>query len=511
MSPVDVLATRRWLDRRSRSGAGTEAAAGHEQARAADAQQLGRAVAAGSGALPPGQDAVSWWRAAAEGGNTEAMVGLGGALVDDPDGFAEGERWLRAAAEGGDANGKLHFGRLLLFKGHEDEAEPWLDAAIESAPSLAMELVYDLRMRGATELATKWARKAAEAGDPAAAVALSTQAAERGDHEEAQKWAEHARGLGDDDAELVLAVAAHERGDEAAERQWIDRAVAAGHPLAAAVRGMELVAADRLEDARPLLEQAAQNDVDAAFAPLAGIYLADGRTEDALGLIERAMADGDPEIAYLFGAAVAERSDWAGAARAFELAARRGHAGAMLMLGRALLHEQRPAEAADWLSRPPAQALPDAGLLLGMAQAASGDRETAKETYAAAARAGDGRAAHKLGLLYHEEGDVERGLAWYERAAGDGEASAMFNLGLLLEQRDPDGAERWFVRAAEHGHVEAPHSVAIMALKSGRNADAVAWLQQAVAAGNPRSVELLAALEGAADARRSRGRRGGGG
>ncbi|MDQ6615623.1 MAG: hypothetical protein M3083_13005 [Actinomycetota bacterium] len=204
---LDLIATRRWLDRRTREGGKDDETEGLRQVRAAGAERVGRALGAGSGRLPPGQDAISWLRAAAEGGSSEAMVRLGGALVDHPDSFHEGEQWLRRAAEAGDPQGEFHFGRLMLFMGRDDDAEPWLDAAIEASPPLAMELVQELQFRGATELAGKWTRRLAEGGNPAAAIALSMQASEDGDHDEAQRWGEWAHQLGDQDAEVVLAVA----------------------------------------------------------------------------------------------------------------------------------------------------------------------------------------------------------------------------------------------------------------------------------------------------------------
>jgi TPR repeat protein len=196
---------------------------------------------------------------------------------------------------------------------------------------------------------------------------------------------------------------------------------------------------------------------------------------------------------------------------ALELAARHGSADAALMVGRAMLADDRPADALPWLSRPGVTDLPDGGLLLGMAQDGAGQRDAAKQTYADAARAGDARAAHKLGWLYQHENDLERAIAWYERAADGGEASAMNNLGMIFVDRDPALAERWLRKAAGLGHGMAAHTLAVIAMKEGRDADMRAWLQRAATLGNERSVkalEELAKLDARRERRGSRRRRG---
>src|ERR1017187_7883530 len=192
--------------------------------------------------------------------------------------------------------------------------------------------------------------------------------------------------------------------------------------------------------------------------------------------------------------AIMELGDRVATIRAFETAGRNGSVDASLMVARYMLAADRPADALPWLTRPGVKELPDGGLLLGMAQAGAGQLDQAKKTYAGAAKAGDPRAAHKLGVLYYRERDVQRSIAWYERAADGGEASAMYNLGLIFRDSDPALAERWLRKAAEHGHEKAPYEMAVLAERAGQGASMRAWLQKGAAAGDERAAEVLAKL-----------------
>jgi TPR repeat protein len=436
MGDADIFATRRWRDRRDR-GAGEAAAdatatgtSGKPDGQPASVRHVDGALALGSA----DRGSIEWLRAAAEGGSSEAMVRLGLELVDQDGPFGEAERWLRRAAEAGDPQGQLHYGRLLLFSDRAEEAERWLDAAIAAAPALAATLISDLHLRGADELAARWEQKAAEAGDPEAALDLAIEAIKRGDHDAAKRWAEWARKLGHPKAELALATDAMERGDEEEAWSWLGRAATAGNVHAAATYGLWLVGEGRKEEARPFLEQVAGADIEQA-------------------------ADGNPEVMNEMAEAIMKLGDRPATIRAFEIAGRNGSADAALMVARFMLAADRPADALPWLTRPGITELPDGGLLLGMALAGAGERDQAKQAYAAAASAGDPRAAHKLGVLYEQERDIPRSIAWYERAADGGEASAMFNLGLIFQTSDPALAERWMRRAAEHGHERAQRAV----------------------------------------------------
>ena len=106
----DIIALRRWKDRRSRAAQaaaavgtpGTATQPGSAQpGQLASARRAEEAIALGRA----GRGSIEWLRAAAEAGNTEAMVWLGGELVNHPGHFEEAEGWLRRAAEAGDPQG----------------------------------------------------------------------------------------------------------------------------------------------------------------------------------------------------------------------------------------------------------------------------------------------------------------------------------------------------------------------------------------------------------------------
>lgn len=434
--PIDILAARRSLDRLSREVGSTHEAAAVTKQRAADAARVG-ATAAALGPSPA--QATTWLRAAAEAGDTEAMVHLGGRLVDDPDTFSEAEPWLRKAADAGNNAGRYHLARFLLFTNRADEADTWFSAAFAEEPELAMSLIAELRQRGAVELAQEWL-------------------------------------------------------DKAATRGWLARSAPDGDAVAAATHGLRLVAEGRLDEARPVLEQAAAAGIDAVRPALAAVYISENRVEDAFRSLERAAAAGDAESPYAFASVMLERGDRPGAIRALEIAAEAGNAQAILRLGRTMLADRRFPEAVRWLSLDAVADLPDRGLLLGMAQSEIGETEAAKETFKAAARSGDARAAHKLALLYEQENDVERAMAWYERAADQGEVSSIYNLGLLLADRDPAGASVWLKRASDAGHAQAPYALALNAFQAGRHDEGAAWLQLGASRGDERATRALAEL-----------------
>ena len=79
----------------------------------------------------------------------------------------------------------------------------------------------------------------------------------------------------------------------------------------------------------------------------------------------------------------------------------------------------------------------------------------------------------------------------------------MNNLGMIFIDRDRTLAERWLRKAAGLGHGMAAHTLAVIAMKEGRDADMRAWLQRAATLGNEYSVKALEELA-KLDARRER-------
>jgi TPR repeat protein len=148
-------------------------------------------------------------------------------------------------------------------------------------------------------------------------------------------------------------------------------------------------------------------------------------------------------------------------------------------------------------------------VLLGLAQETRGLLDAARHAYRRAAADGDGRAAHKLGMLSDAAGDEEDARQWFLEGARAGEASSMFNLAGM--QATPERGARWMVLAAAHQHPAAALHVGYQEVELGRPAEAVRWLRHADELGEPRAAQVLAALLAQAPSLRGVGRSGPGG
>ena len=77
-----------------------------------------------------------WWLAAAEHGNTSAMVNLGVLLQQGGRSAEAREIWLEAA-DLGDPRGDVQPGALADLEQNADGAREWRDRAAAAAPSVA--------------------------------------------------------------------------------------------------------------------------------------------------------------------------------------------------------------------------------------------------------------------------------------------------------------------------------------------------------------------------------------
>jgi TPR repeat protein len=112
------------------------------------------------------EEAETWYRKAAEAGDTEAMVLLG-LLLARRGQTREAERWLRKAADAGEASALGPLGSWLLEGGRATEAEPLLLRAAEGGDVVAMmNLGHMYGGQGRMDEVERWVRRAAEAGDP---------------------------------------------------------------------------------------------------------------------------------------------------------------------------------------------------------------------------------------------------------------------------------------------------------------------------------------------------------
>lgn len=477
----DLVVARRWLDRcTADSGLGNDSAPASV---AGDALTVGIALTRQFRQ----SEARAWLRAAADFAPAHLLADIGGMLVDAAD-VTGAEAILRRSAEAGDPDGALHYGRLLLFDGRDEEAEPWLRQALEANPLAAQAVVSDLRHRGAHTEADRVATWAAEAGDGWAAADLALSAAGRGDRAEAERWVDWAEQMDHPGVARYRAALAELGGDDEAALRWLSTAAVDADVVAAAGLGIRLLERDDEAAALPHLEAAAEGGhVTSMFllAALAGQrgmpsecarWAATGAAHDsdeAHGFAEELLAGGHHEPAEtVLRACVAY-----------------GRQASRTKLGELLLRRDAFDEAVEVL-RPAAELDPkDACLLLGMGEQGRGNLDAARLAYHRAAAAGDGLAAHNLGVISHEEGDLEAARRWYVEGARGGAERSMYNLAMMAADT-PEG-ERWMVLAAAHGHPHAALRVGWSEVERGRREEGVRWIQQAVERGEPQAAQVL--------------------
>jgi hypothetical protein len=138
---------------------------------------------------------------------------------------------------------------------------------------------------------------------------------------------------------------------------------------------------------------------------------------------------------------------------------------------------------------------------------AAGRVDAARALWTELARAGDARAAFRLGTVY----DLGEGVAadpatatcWYRRAAAGGVVPAAFNVAVMIDSgrgapRDPAAAARWYARAAARGFARAEYNLGQL-YEDGEGvppdpAMAAAWYRAAAASGLAAAAAHLTAL-----------------
>ncbi len=122
------------------------------------------------------------------------------------------------------------------------------------------------------------------------------------------------------------------------------------------------------------------------------------------------------------------------------------------------------------------------------------DMAQAAVWYRRAAERGDAWAQYNLGHLLLDGNGVARdhdaAFAWYSRAAAQGHARALNLVGRCHEhgwgtKRDPRAAVIAYRQSAEGGYFRGQYNYATLLLAAGRRAEALDWLQRAVANGPP--------------------------
>ena len=120
--------------------------------------------------------------------------------------------------------------------------------------------------------------------------------------------------------------------------------------------------------------------------------------------------------------------------------------------------------------------------------------ETAYSYYKEAADAGCGKAAYKIGLLYHwahkgadAEGnaDYEMARQWYDKAIECGNTDAYTNIGVIYENglgkydKDPEKALEYYTKGAEMGNSMCMYNMGLLYARQEDYVNAAYWYQKA--------------------------------
>lgn len=104
----------------------------------------------------------------------------------------------------------------------------------------------------------------------------------------------------------------------------------------------------------------------------------------------------------------------------------------------------------------------------------------------------------RAGVTAWEAGDFERAVREWRPMALAGDADAQFNLGQAYKlgrgvPQDLAQAADWFGRAARQNHLQAQDNLGLVLYDMGNKGDALPWLQQSAARGEPRAQFVMGA------------------
>ncbi len=106
------------------------------------------------------------------------------------------------------------------------------------------------------------------------------------------------------------------------------------------------------------------------------------------------------------------------------------------------------------------------------------------------------RADVKDGVDAWSRGDYDAAVAQWQGPAAKGDADAMFNMGQAYKlgrgvPKDLAKAEGLYARAAQKGHIRAADNYGILLFQTGRQAEALPWLNASSDRGEPRAMYIL--------------------
>ena len=104
----------------------------------------------------------------------------------------------------------------------------------------------------------------------------------------------------------------------------------------------------------------------------------------------------------------------------------------------------------------------DSGYESGKAAYDAGDYATAIEKLQLFAERGETKAQYYLGLSHKKNGNSTKADEWYRKAAEQGHIEAQHILAVAYEDSDPTEAAKWYRMAAEQGRALAQYELGLM-------------------------------------------------
>jgi len=467
-----------------------------------DAQRaLGRIYERGSldGSIP--EDALYWYRRAAENGDTVSQRQLGYWHATGAAGGAKGEgyAWFLKAAENGDAYAQHSLGMMYAFgrdvEKNDAKAQEWFQKAAAQEYRDAYGALGQLHRRAARyEEAMRWYLRGAQAGDAGAQTGVG-YLFEMGqgvgqDYGEAFTWYSKAAKSGEMTAQYNLGLAyEYGRGTEQSSEQakyWYKKALAQGYKAAEKrLVGLENksvlknVAGQQIASEKKDVSQraAADNGTSQQWYERGRSHEKENAYEEALKFYLMAAEQGRlsamRKCGYFYwkGRGV-PAPDTARALEWFNKAAALGDGRSYYFLGIMRQNgdgvKRSQSEAAALFAK--GAALGDSRAQYRLAEAyrsgkgVTRDLEEARAWYEKSAAQGYKTAKDKYKKFSDEMGKVEEGLAQWLPRAEAGEAQAQYEVGRLYGGgigHDRKRAQEWYLKAAEQGHREAQRLVAI--------------------------------------------------
>lgn len=246
-----------------------------EAGRPPAATLLGWLYEGGHGTVKSAEEAMRWYRVAAERGQPDAMAALGRLHLQLPGGHEVGLQWLRQAAQSGSADGQYLLGWLLAkgaSRADDEQAFAWfLKAArqghLGAQIAAAAHLLSGRGVAVDRHAAAEWLTRAAETRDPVAHFLLGRL--REGDGEQYVDQVVNsfriAAEAGHREAQFALAAVLAKSAvdtDKSMAVEWFAKAHEAGHKAAANRLGemyRDGVGVSRqLDRARKLFQEAAE-------------------------------------------------------------------------------------------------------------------------------------------------------------------------------------------------------------------------------------------------------------